>query len=112
MFAVYVYGSETEKIKRLDERPCSNCREATPFNLVLKYRFWQLFIFGVVLTRQYFELCAVCGHGRKFDRGAARRLIKAGETDAPDIPIFRRYGLLMLALLVAMVMLPALLSGS
>ncbi len=88
--------------------PAHCCNTERPFSFVLQYDFGHLyFLFGYVKHREYLRICDCCGQTQLLETAAV-------EYDLGHVPIpfMRRFGCLVLIVLVFVVMIWELLGQS
>jgi hypothetical protein len=100
MFYVYVFGTGTDEVDlgRVHTQTCEVCRRDRPFRLKLVYRYEHLFwVFGNARARSYLLVCEACGTAWRIAPADARKL---GRLRSDPIPFMRRYGCLIVFLVV------------
>ncbi len=104
---IWSSGGDVVQLGAVGEQPCENCDQERPFSVVLNYRYFGFyFVFNCVTERNYLVACDVCGSGLKINPKNFQ-----GELPPARIPFMRRYGLLVLGLLVAALVVFARLRG-
>lgn len=93
MIIIYGDGREIADLKRLGYQECEVCRGNRLFSAVMQYHYAHLYFMGIVLSRNYFVLCESCGTGWSLEPKEAEQLIEQGEFNAPQIPVYTRFGL-------------------
>ncbi len=92
-----IWGSRGENIDlgKVKEEQCSVCEKKRPYHLRLSYRWFHFYwIFGMVTEIKYFLLCDVCSRGQEIDKKEIAQWNKE-----VSIPFWRRYGLLIFAVI-------------
>lgn len=98
--AIFVFGSEAQSLGRVGDLQCSVCNSKRPFNAAARYAYFQVTIFGVAGFVRYLITCAACRTSWPLDRKQAKAFEKEGLLVPPDMPPLRRFGLLILALVI------------
>jgi hypothetical protein len=98
--AIFVLGLEAQPLGRVGDLQCSVCNSKRPFDGAARYGYFQFTIFGVAGLVQYSIICAACRTSWLLDRKQAKAFKKEGLLVPPDMPPLRRFGLLILALII------------
>jgi len=94
-------GGEVMNLGAMDRRRCDTCEATQPFSIVLQYRYWALYwIFSLVTEKRFLLVCDVCHRGSEIEAAAIEQLLAAD-----PIPFMRRFGVLVLAGVVVVLML-------
>ncbi|MEX2186142.1 MAG: hypothetical protein WD875_05075 [Pirellulales bacterium] len=100
---VWGSGGDVVHIGSIGEQECETCGQHRPFSIVLNYRYFGFYwVFNCVTERKYLAACDVCQHGWKLNPKEFQ-----GELPPAPIPFMRRYGLLVLVGLVAVLIAAA-----
>lgn len=98
--ALFVLGREMQELGRLGDLQCSVCDSKRPFGAAARYSYFEVAIFGVSGFTQYAIKCAACGTSWPLDGKQAKAFKKEGLLPQPDVPPLRKFGLLVLGLIV------------
>jgi len=88
-----IFGTKGANIQMgdADSRHCPICRESTPHQFLLAYRWFHLyFIMGVVTRRMYSCVCRRCNNGVALNR----KDLPPTLAQIDPIPLMQRYGLI------------------
>jgi hypothetical protein len=98
--AIFVLGVEGQPLGRVGDLQCSVCNSKRPFNAAARYGYFEVTIFGVAGFVRYLITCAACKTSWPLDRKQAKAFKREGLLVPPDMPPLRRFGLLILALII------------
>src|SRR4051812_20051622 len=98
--ATFVFGTEAQSLGRVGDLQCSVCNSKRPFNAAARYSYFEVTIFGVAGLTRYAIMCAACRTSWPLDRKQAKAFEREGLLVPPDMPPLRRFGLLILALII------------
>ncbi|HZR29173.1 MAG TPA: hypothetical protein VFA71_10345 [Terriglobales bacterium] len=94
-----IFGTRgaVHELGNLGMRPCPTCGTERPFKNVVTYRYFHIwYLFGMVTSQKFLEMCGICSRGREISSENARNLVNTS-----PIPFMRRFGLLILVIAVA-----------
>jgi hypothetical protein len=93
-----IFGTrgDTKELADLGMRSCPICQADRPFKTVVSYRYFHIwFLFGMVTSQKFIEMCTICRRGREITSENARNLVSSS-----PIPFMHRFGLLILIVAV------------
>jgi len=94
---VWGSGSDTKDLGMVEKRHCDACEKERPFKLFLQYRFAHIwYLFSWVTKKEYLLLCDVCRRGVQLDKKKVESKLREN-----PIPLRRRYGWMLLVVLIA-----------
>lgn len=104
---VWGSGGDNVFVAPLNEQPCDGCGQHQPFSVVLNYQYFGFYwFFNCVTDRTYYALCDVCRRGMVIDQPEI-----LSKMPAARIPFMRRYGLVVLGIVVAAIGIAAQFDG-
>jgi hypothetical protein len=90
------YGRDVVDLGPAPSGHCDTCDQERPFKILLRYRYWALYwIFGLVTSKEYFQVCEVCG------RADPLHPVEVEGRSSRAIPFTRRLGWLLLVAIIA-----------
>jgi hypothetical protein len=98
--ALFVLGRETQALGRLADLQCSVCNAVRPFETAARYHYFEFTIFGVAGLTRYAIRCKACGTAWPLDGKQAKAYKREGLLPTPDVPPLRKFGLLVLGVIV------------
>jgi hypothetical protein len=98
--ALFVFGTDAALPGRVGDLHCSVCNAKRPFNAAARYSYFQVAIFGVAGFTQYSIMCAACKTSWPLSGKQAKAYKREGLLLPPDMPPLRRYGLLILGVVI------------
>ncbi|RIK77578.1 MAG: hypothetical protein DCC68_16995 [Planctomycetota bacterium] len=104
---IFGSGGDNVVVGQLSNQPCEFCGDERPFSVLLNYRYFGFYwVFNCVTERNYWAVCDACQRGMELDEpDLISRLPPA------PIPFMRRWGLLVLGIAFAALVLFAALNG-
>jgi hypothetical protein len=91
-------GSEELDLGPVHPQECEKCNQVQPFRLRLVYRYEYLYVvFGNVRRQSYLLVCEVCGSAWRIPAKIAWKLARL---ERHPIPFMRRFGCLLLLLVI------------
>jgi hypothetical protein len=93
-----IFGTrgDVRELGDIGVRPCPVCQAERFFKNVIAYRYFHIwFLFGMVTSQKFLEMCTICRRGREIASENARNLVSGS-----PIPFMRRFGLLILVVVV------------
>src|ERR1041385_3748924 len=98
--ALFVFGSETQELGRVGDLQCSVCNAKRPFDSAARYSYFEVAIFGVAGFTRYAIRCKACGNAWPLEGKQAKAYKREGLLAEPDVPPLRKFGLLVLTLII------------
>jgi hypothetical protein len=93
-----IFGTrgDVRELGDVGTRPCPICQADRSFKNVVAYRYFHIwFLFGMVTSQKFLEMCTICHRGREIAAENFRALMSGS-----PIPFMRRFGLLILVAVV------------
>ena len=98
---IWNWGRKVDDLQSVGPQQCGACRQERLHTLSVAYRYFALYwIFSVVTSTEYYVICTRCRNGWKIDRARAE-----GQVGGNPIPIWRRFGLAGLGVMIGLAVL-------
>ena len=94
------FGSETQLLGRVGDLECSVCSARRPFDSAARYGYFEVAMLGVTGFTEYSIRCQACQTCWPLSGKQAKAYKKEGLLAQPDVPPFRRFGLLAAAVVI------------
>lgn len=95
-----VFGSETQLLGRVGDLQCSVCHAKRPFDAAARYGYFEVAMLGVTGFTEYSIRCQACQTCWPLSGKQAKAFKQEGLLVPPDVPPFRRFGLLAAAVVI------------
>jgi len=94
-------GGRHVDLGSLEHAHCQTCEADRPFKLTLVYKYFHLYwVFKCVTQKKYWAACNVCNRGYELESSKVEQTLEKS-----PIPLTHRYGLAVLGVLVAVVVI-------